>query len=119
MTAKMIVVTASVFLNIGLLGGIDNQSSSTSEDAKLEPRVVRLSPAKWASIQNQVNTNGWSYIKDQNVLLVLTNGCPGVEHLLPMIPPQPEIDLERNPLKVEGKRGEDGKEPMPYQDQGL
>ena len=80
----------------------------------LKMRVIPLSSVQWASIQNQMNTNGWCHIKEQNVMLVITNGCSEVEHALPIFPSKPEIDLERNPLKIEGGREKD-KEPMPYQ----
>ena len=85
---------------------------------QLNLRVVPLNRIQWQSIQSQVNTNGWCHIKDQNVLLVITNGCPNIERLLPIFPPKPEIDLERNPLKIEGKRGK-GREPAPYYGQSL
>lgn len=85
-----------------------------SANDELKLRVVPLSISQWKSIQNQVNTNGWCHIKKQNVLIVITNGCPSVEYLLPMFPLKSEIDLERNPLNIEGKRGKDN-EPMPYQ----
>ena len=109
MVKKIISCLASCALAIMAFAEVDS----------LKMRVVPVSSVQWASIHNQMTTNGWCHIKEQNVLLVITNGCPNVEHLLPIFPPKPEIDLERNPLKVEGKRGEDGKEPMPYQDQGL
>ena len=114
MTAKMIVLAASAFLSIGLLGTISDQFSGF-ENAEMKLRVVSMSAAQWQIVKNQVNTNGWYHIKDQNVLLVITNGCSNIERLLPIFPPKPEIDLERNPLKIEGRRGKD-KEPMPYQE---
>lgn len=114
MTAKMIVVTALAFLSIGLLGTISDQFPGF-ENAEMKLRVVSMSAAQWQIVKNQVNTNGWCHIKEQNVMLVITNGCSEVEHVLPIFPPKPEIDLERNPLKIEGRRGKDDKEPMPYQ----
>ena len=82
----------------------------------LKMRVVPVSSVQWASIHNKMITNGWCHIKEQNVMLVITNGCPpNVEHLLPIFPPKPEIDLEINPLHMKGRRGKDDKEPMPYQ----
>lgn len=114
MTAKMIIVTALAFLSTSLLGEATEIDVSSIFDDKVKPRYVPLSRTQWQSVQNQVNTNGWCHIKEQNVLLVITNGCPNVEHLLPLFPPKPEIDLERNPLKLEGRRGKD-MEPMPYQ----
>ena len=113
MTAKMIVVTALAFLSIGLFGTIPDYSSNF-ERAKMKLRVVSMSAAQWQTVKNQVDTNGWCRIKEQNVMLVITNGCSNVEHRLPLFPPKPEIDLDRNPLKLEGRRGKD-KEPMPYQ----
>ena len=73
-----------------------------------------MSAAQWQIVKNQVDANGWCHIKEQNVMLVITNGCSEVEHALPIFPPKPEMDLERNPLKIEVRRGKD-KEPMPYQ----
>ena len=90
-----------------------------AETDSLKMRVVPLSSVQWASIHNQMITNGWCHIKEQNVMLVITNGCPNVEHLLPIFPPKPEIDLERNPLHMKGRRGKDDKEPMPYRGQQL
>ena len=108
MVKKIIPCLASCALAIMAFAEVDS----------LKMRVVPLSSVQWASVQNQVNTNGWCHIKEQNVMLVITNGCPNVEHLLPIFPPKPEIDLERNPLHIKGRRGKD-KEPMPYQGQRL
>ena len=104
MKKKILIFFTTCILSFALFSGND----------ELKLRVVPMSAAQWQSVQNQVNTNGWCHIKEQNVLLVITNGCPNVEHLLPIFPPKPEIDLALNLLKIENKRGKD-KEPMPYQ----
>ena len=104
MIRKIILCLASCALAIMAFAEVDS----------LKTRVVPLSSVQWASIQNQMNTNGWCHIKEQNVILVITNGGPDVEHLLPIFPPRPEIDLERNPLHMKGRRRKDDKEPMPY-----
>lgn len=78
---------------------------SDNADNELKLRVVPFSHMQWQSINNQVSTNGYCHIKEQNVVLVITNGCPDVEHLLPVWNYIPEADLERNKLHVDGKRG--------------
>lgn len=102
MTAKMIVATALAFLSMGLLGTIDDQSSGF-ESTKMKLKVVLMNAAQWQTAKNQVDANGWCHIKEQNVILVITNGCSEVEHALPIFPPKPKIDLERNPLNLEGE----------------
>ena len=99
--------------------GICTTVSSSNEELKL--RVVPLSNAQWQLVKDQVNTNGYCHIKEQNVVLVITNGCPDVEHLLPVWNAIPETDLERNKLHMKGGRGKKSSidiEPMPYVGQG-
>ena len=105
---RFIAIILCIFAFVGFSG-----------NEKQELRVVPLSNVQWQSIQNQVSTNGYCHIKEQNVLLVITNGLPEVEHLFPLI----EDRLERNPLRLEGKRGKKdpykpGPEPTPYVGQG-
>ena len=95
-----------------------SDSFSISNDV-LKLRVVPLSHIQWQAVKDNVDTNGYYHIKEQNVLLVITNGLPEVEHLFPLI----EDQLERNPLRLEGKRGKKdpykpGPEPVPYVGQG-
>ena len=97
--------------------GFSNSSSASNDVLKL--RVVPLSHIQWQVVKDNVDTNGYYLVKEQNVLLVITNGLPEVEHLFPLI----EDRLERNPLRLEGKRGKKdpykpGPEPMPYVGQG-
>ena len=66
-----------------------------------------------------MNTNGYCHIKEQNVVLVITNGCPNAEYLIP-IQQNVDIDLDRNKLRMKGKRGDKANyiEPVPYVGQG-
>ena len=105
---RFIAIILCIFTFVGFSG-----------NEKQALRVVLLSNFQWYSIQNQVSTNGYCHIKEQNVFLMITNGCPNVEHLLPIFPPKPKIDLERNPLHMKGRWGKDDKEPMPYRGQQL
>ena len=120
MMKKMIVTAALAFLSFSLVkAGVKTTASSTFKDDSLKLRIVPMSVSQWRSIENKVNINGWCYIKEQNVVLVITNGCLEIEHyLLPMFLPKPIVDLERNPLRLEGKRGDrrkkDDVEPKPY-----
>ena len=95
-------------------------STSTSSDMQ-NLRVVPLSHAQWQSVKDQVNTNGYCYIKEQNVVLVITNGCPSIENFLPIWNNIPEADLKRNKLHMKGKRGKKSPhvESMPYVGQGI
>ena len=66
-----------------------------------------------------VDTNGYCGIPDQNAAIVITNGLPEIEYLLPRV----DGMFERNPLRLEGRRGKKkpyrpGPEPMPYVGQG-
>ena len=92
----------------------------TEANDELKLRVVQLSNVQWQSVKDQVNTNGYCHIKEQNVVLVITNGCPEIEHFLPIWNYIPEVDLERNKLHMKGKRGKKPShvEPMPYVGQG-
>lgn len=106
---KFIAIIFCIFAFVGFSG-----------NEKQELRVVPLSNVQWQSIQNQVSTNGYCHIKEQNVVLVITNGCPNVEHLLPIYQ-NVDNDLERNKLKLKGRRGDKHTqhEPSPYFGQGL
>ena len=88
---------------------------------RLKLRVVPLSNVQWQSVKDQVNTNGYCHIKEKNVVLVITNGCPNVEHLLPIWNNILEADLERDKLHIKGRRGDKlpWQEPLPYVGQGL
>ena len=80
-----------------------------------EDKIIQLSKVEWESIKKAVDTNGYCRIANQNAAIVITNGLPEVEHLFPLI----QDRLERNPLRLEEKRGKKdpykpGPEPMPY-----
>lgn len=113
---KLIVFTVAicVLVLVAFCGG-----TSEAND-ELKRRVVPLSHVQWQSVKDQVSTNGYCHIKEQNVVLVITNGCPNVEHLLPVWNVIPEADLERNKLRIKGRRGDKApwQEPLPYIGQG-
>ena len=106
---RFIAIILCIFAFVGFSG-----------NEKQELRVVPLSNVQWQSIQNQVSTNGYCHIKEQNVVLVITNGCPNIEYLLPVYQ-NVDNDLERNKLKLKGKRGDKPhyKESMPYAGQSI
>ena len=84
-----------------------------ADQKKTEDKIVRLSAAEWDAVKRCVDTNGYCRIANQNVAIVITNGLPEVEHLFPLI----EDRLERNPLRLEGKREKKEPympEPIPY-----
>ena len=86
---------------------------------KLEEKVLKFSWVEWDAVKKYVDTNGYCRIANQNVAIVITNGLPEVEHLFPLI----QDRLERNSLKLEGKRGKKKPckpkpEPVPYVGQG-
>lgn len=67
---------------------------------KPEEKVLKFSRVEWDAVKKCVDTNGYCRIVNQNAAIVITNGLPEVEHLFPLI----EDRLERNPLRLEGKR---------------
>lgn len=104
-------ICASAFI------GFSNGDSASNDALKL--RIVPLSHVQWQAVKDNVDTNGYYHVKEQNVLLVVTNGLPEIEYLFPLV----EDRLERNPLRLEGRRGKKepyrpGPEPMPYIGQG-
>lgn len=91
--------------------------SNNTSNVALKLRVVQLSQIQWQVVKDNVDTNGYCHVKEQNVLLVITNGLPEVEHLFPLV----QDRLERNPLRLEGKRKKKEPymyEPVPYVGQG-
>lgn len=109
MAKKLLFVAICTLAFIGFSDG----NGASNDAPKL--RVVPLSHIQWQVVKDNVDTNGYYRVKKQNVLLVITNGLPEVEHLFPLI----EDRLERNPLRLEGKREKKnpykpGPEPMPY-----
>ena len=94
MKKKILIFFTACVLSFVLFSGND----------ELKLRVVPMSATHWQSVQNQVNTNGWCHIKEQNVLLVITNGCPTIEYLLPVFfcPNWVIDDLERTPFNISG-----------------
>ena len=86
---------------------------------KTEEKIVQFSWIEWDAVKKTVDTNGYCRIANQNAVIVITNGLPEVEHLFPLV----QDRLERNPLKLEGKRGKKKSckprpEPVPYVGQG-
>lgn len=80
---------------------------------KPEEKVLKFSRVEWDAVKKCIDTNGYCRIVNQNAAIVITNGLPEVEHLFSLI----EDRLERNPLRLKGKRGKKEPyilEPVPY-----
>ena len=84
-----------------------------------EERIVKLSLVEWDAVKKCVDTNGYCRIADQQTVIVITNGLPDVEHFLPFPPNALETDLNRNKLRLPGRREAASRpEPIPYFGQG-
>ena len=90
-----------------------------ADQKKPEDKVVRLSVAEWDAVKRCVDTNGYCRIAGQQTVIIITNGCQNVEYLLPVW--NVDNDLERNKLKLKGRRGDKPpyREPMPYAGQSI
>ena len=90
-----------------------------ADQKKTDDKIVRLSTAEWDAVKRCVDTNGYCRIAGQQTVIVITNGCPNVEYLLPVW--NVDNDLERNKLKLKGRRGDKPpyREPMPYAGQSI
>lgn len=90
-----------------------------ADSAKPEEKVLKFSLVEWDAVKKYVDTNGYCRIANQNAAIVITNDLSEVEHLFPLI----QDRLERNSLKLEGKRGKKKPckpkpESVPYVGQG-
>lgn len=43
-------------------------------------KVVMLTPQKWSEVKHDLDTKGIVKLEESNVVLVITNGIPNVEH---------------------------------------
>lgn len=94
-----------------------------ANEKKSEERIIKLSVTEWNAVKKRIDASGYCQITDQHAVIIITNNCPNVERILPLILPKPTVDLERNPLRLEGKRGDrrkkDDVEPKLYFGQSL
>ena len=58
------------------MGAADIAVVSTNE----QTRIVKLTPQKWNEVKCELDTKGIVKLKESNVVLVITNGLPNVEH---------------------------------------
>ena len=80
--------------------------------------VVPMSSTEWEQTKEQVDKEGYCLLKEKNVLLVITNGCPSITYFLPI-----DLRINDNTLEIpELDEREDlylYKEPLPYYWQSL
>lgn len=91
--------------------------SSSTNDAS-STAWMYMSKQQWEELKKRVDAKGASKIPNYNAGIVITNGLPNVEAVLPVLNNLPDNDLERSKLHMPGRRGDNKKpicqEPMPY-----
>ena len=92
------------------------KSSSTNDISNMT--WMYMSKQQWEELKKRVDAKGASNIPNYNTGIVITNGLPNVEAVLPILNNLPDNNLERNKLHMPGRRGDNKKpvcpEPMPY-----
>jgi hypothetical protein len=99
---NILLVAAIMFL--GMVKAETNIKPSDTNDL----HVIMVSKSQWTDIKNNVDTNGFCRIPDQHAAIVITNGLPDVELVVPMLRPIGR-GADRNPYYNYRKQ-----EPLPY-----
>lgn len=77
-----------------------------------------MSKQQWEELKKRIDAKGISKFPNYNAGIVITNGLPNVEAVLPILNNLLDNDLERNKLHMPGRRDDNKKsvfpEPMPY-----
>ena len=95
---RKLLVAIMCMLSFIAIGAVKAQDKDdNNKNAKKEEQVITvpLSAEKWESIKDAVDHQGYCVLEEQNVLLVITNGCPALEYFLPI-----DLRINDNTLKV-------------------